>query len=804
MIKRTLPGIFLALITAACTLSLPLSSAVPPAPAISPTASLTLTPVPSPTPTPTPTPLPEARVQTGDQALANGDYDGAMSEYQTALSQATDDDLKAAAMIGIGRVQYLTGDYSSALNTLRSMLEQYPNYSQRAMAFFFLGKTFDALKRYDEAAGEYNNYLLSRPGILDSYVQELRGDALTAAGNYGDAISAYQASADAPHLGDGTEQLIKVAQAYANNGEYDTAIQKYTNIYANTSDDYTKAEMDLLIGQADLALGNSDDAYTHFQDAVNNYPRSYDSYSALVALVNAGVEVNDLNRGLVDYFAGQYGAALDALNRYINADTSNDGTPHYYKALTLLYLDRYQESLDEWDNLIQNFRGDRFWTDAWDEKAYLLWAYLDKYDDAAQTLLDFVATVPSDPNASAYLLEAGQIYERNNELDKAAQTWVRVADEYTSSDQASQALIQAGVARYRLGDFAGAQTAFQRDLLLATNPTDQAHALLWVGKSQQAQNDASAAQASWKQAADLDPTGYYSERSRDLLLNRTPFTSPATIDLGVDLTAERAEADQWVLKTFNLPEGTDLNGLGAMASDPRIIRGQEFWNLGLYENARTEFEAIRQEVQNDPVKTYQLANYFLQIGIYRSAIFASRQVLTLAGLDDAASLNAPIYFNHIRFGIYYKDLVLPAAQEENIPPLFLYSVLRQESLFEGFVQSSAGARGLMQIIPSTGESIAQNLGWPPNFTDQDLYRPMVSVRLGTQYLAQQENYFDGDWYAALAAYNGGPGNAMAWKNLSNNDPDLLLEIIRLPETQQYIMNIYEIFTIYSRLYNRTP
>jgi soluble lytic murein transglycosylase len=162
-----------------------------------------------------------------------------------------------------------------------------------------------------------------------------------------------------------------------------------------------------------------------------------------------------------------------------------------------------------------------------------------------------------------------------------------------------------------------------------------------------------------------------------------------------------------------------------------------------------------------------------------------------------------MFFNRLRFGTHYADLIMPAAQDYDFNPLFLFSVVRQESLFESFVRSSAAARGLMQIIPSTGETIARNLGWPENYTDDDLYRPTISIRFGVDYLHDQRNRFKGDLYAALAAYNGGPGNAMAWKALSGDDPDLFLEVIRFSETRSYIQRIYEIFSIYRRLYSRT-
>ncbi|MFM8367532.1 MAG: lytic transglycosylase domain-containing protein, partial [Chloroflexota bacterium] len=202
--------------------------------------------------------------------------------------------------------------------------------------------------------------------------------------------------------------------------------------------------------------------------------------------------------------------------------------------------------------------------------------------------------------------------------------------------------------------------------------------------------------------------------------------------------------------------------------------------------------------------SYRLANYLLDLGMYRSAIFSARQVLTIAGLDEhTESMMAPTYFSHIRYGLYYSELVLPNSQQEGFDPLFIFSVIRQESLFEGFVRSNAGAHGLMQIIAPTGAQIASELGKPLNYSEEDLYRPYVSVLFGTHYLARNRTLLNGDLYATLAAYNGGPGNAIAWKELSGEDPDLFLESVRFEETRNYIRNIYEIFIVYRRLYS-TP
>ena len=100
--------------------------------------------------------------------------------------------------------------------------------------------------------------------------------------------------------------------------------------------------------------------------------------------------------------------------------------------------------------------------------------------------------------------------------------------------------------------------------------------------------------------------------------------------------------------------------------------------------------------------------------------------------------------------------------------------------------------------------IADNMGWPPDYTSEDLYRPFVNTRFGVDYLDAQRRFFDGNLYAALAAYNGGPGNSRVWLDMAPEDQDLFLEVIRYAETRNYIRGVYELFTIYRYLYDRTP
>ena len=806
MKKLILTLMVLLITTQACSLSAKTPTTGP----ISSTASIqssstlapTVIPTDTPSPTFTPTPAPEARVASADQALFNGDYDTALAEYTSALVTSADPAIQAAAILGQGRIHYLTDDFPNALTEFRTVTDSYPGYPQAADAWYFLGETYVQLDRFSEAADAFASYLTIRPGILDAFINERRGDVYTAGGDYSSALAAYISATQSARLPTNFGLELKLAQTYSYLGDYATAGVVYDDIFSRTTSQDIKAQVDYSRGQMFTAQGQPDQAITAYVDAVFNYPQSYYAYLALVELVNSGYPISDLQRGLVDFNAGQDGVALSAFDRYIALNPSDASTAQYYQGLILRNQDELAGAISNWDAIIQGDSTSPVWDSAWEDKAYTQWAYQGDYAAAEKTLLDFVAQAPTHPRAAEFLFDAGRVAERDERLADAALIWQRIATEYPNSNYVYRAVFLAGICYFRLGDYPAAQTVFGQAQTLATTPSERAGAYFWLGKTQAAQGDLATAKSTWQQAASIDPTGYYSERARDLANDRPPFTPPATIDLGMDRASELRQAELWMQTTFQFPSNADFSVPGPLTSDPRFVRGQEYWRLGLYDQAEAEFNNLREEAAADPLTSYRLAVYLSGIGMYRQSILSARQVLDLAGMDDAGTLTAPVLFSHIRFGAYYPDLVAPIAQAYSFDPLFVWSTIRQESLFDPSIQSSAGAYGLMQIMPETGEGIAASLGWPADFTQSDLLRPKVNLTFGQDYLADQRDNLGGDLYAALAAYNGGPGNAAAWQALANGDPDLFVEIVRFDETRQYLMGIYEVFSIYSRLYAR--
>jgi soluble lytic murein transglycosylase len=796
--------IVLSLILQSCGTAIQLPFSPTKTATLTPTFTITPSPLPTATLTPTPTPQPAARVTQGDQALFEGDYDRALQEFQTALSGAPDAATRVLAMLGMARCQILLGQPSVAITTLSGIIQSFPDSTLLPNVYYFLGNAYQAQDNLPKAIDAYAKYSQLNPGVLDAFINELRGDLLAKSSDPAGALTAYQLALKAPQLGDITPLEIKTGRMYAAMADYKNAIRTYLATYDKTKNEYYKAQIDYLAGQAYLKLDMTEQAFARYQDAVNNYPHPIDTYNCLVALVNAGVNVDELQRGMIDYYAGQYGYAIEAFNRYIQSNPNQDATPYHYKALSLLALDQPGNAVAVWDIVVANFPKDKLWASAFDEKASVQWSILNQFNEAATTYLSFVSKAPSAPEAPAFLFEAARILERKNQFTAAAPIWERIIIEYPTSDNAWRSLFLAGVTYYRVPDLGQALITFQRALVFAATPEEQSAADFWIAKTYQAQGNTTQASAYWEQCTSRDPTGYYSVRAREVLLGQPPMGETVNYALSVDWPTERHLAEGWMRITFNLDHATDLSNPGDLLKDPRFLRGTALWQLGLYEDARVEFESLRTDIQNDAANTYRLIQPLLDMGFNRSAILAARQVLSLAGMDNTATLNAPAYFNHVRFGAYFQDLVLPYAHTEGLDALFVFSVMRQESLFESFASSGAGARGLMQIMPATGQEISHLMSWPATFSPDDLDRPLVSIRLGTRYLARQRDAFDGDLFAALAAYNSGPGNAAIWLDLANKDPDLFVEIVRIQETRTYIQQIYEFANLYRLVYEKNP
>ena len=239
-------------------------------------------------------------------------------------------------------------------------------------------------------------------------------------------------------------------------------------------------------------------------------------------------------------------------------------------------------------------------------------------------------------------------------------------------------------------------------------------------------------------------------------VNRQPFQPLANPNFTFDELAEINAAEQWLRQTLNIEQEGNLWQLSSeLENDPRMIRGRELWTVAAYDEANEEFDALIEESRNnqDILASYQLAIYLRSIGAYLPSIVAAADVIRGAGVS---TLDAPPFIARLRYPVYYLDVVQQIAQERNVDPLLMFSLIRHESLFNTNADGGAAEKGLTQVIPSTGQYIANEINWQ-DYQHSDLYRPFAGITFGAFYLQEQLNRFDGNVIAALAGYNAGPG-----------------------------------------------
>ncbi len=768
-------------------------------------------------------PTPEAAITQADLALAFGDFREALKLYSGTLPEDTDE-FRAAALYGQGLVFYKQADYFQSTRILKDLIQKFPTSLPAARAHLILGEIALAEDKADDALAEFQAYAAARPGVIDHYAYEKIGDLLYQDGQSQAAFEAYKTAYLAAPLTDNLSLAQKVATGYASLGQSQSAVEIYKEIYNQTASDYTKAQMDLLIGRILIADGQEAEGYGYYQDAVNNFPYAYDSFSALLTLLDAGQEVNELQRGLINYYRGQYLLAIEAFDRYIANNNVDLDKALYYKGLASraqgLVLAGYESNerleanfaggtpedkaaIQLWSELITTYPASPYRMDAIQAIIETQNRYLGQIQLAIDTALSLAAELHSGEEAADLLDTAASYQLFDNQKQAAADSWTRIALEFPASEKAFNGLFFGGSVYFDLGQYDKAAENFNRIIPMSSEPFELSAAYFWLGKTSQAQGNNDQARQNWQAAINQAPFGYYGIRAAELLEGRLPLQEPAQLKLDVNLPDLRIPAGVWLKTAFNLPINTNLDYSSELFDHPSFVRAMEFDRLGMYQSASSELSSLLSENQGDPLNLFRLIKVFLERGYYQSALEASKTIAKLSGYADTPfSAAYPPYFTYIEYGAYYLPWIRAAAAKYDLSELLLLSVIYQESRFGTQATSGVGARGIMQLMPSTAEQIATETGFLTNFEASDLDVPYYNLELGSNYLARMLYVFEGDYYKALTAYNAGPLNTMNWAKLTGDDPDVFLNTIRYLEPRVYIRNIVEIFHRYSLIYGQ--
>jgi soluble lytic murein transglycosylase len=215
---------------------------------------------------------------------------------------------------------------------------------------------------------------------------------------------------------------------------------------------------------------------------------------------------------------------------------------------------------------------------------------------------------------------------------------------------------------------------------------------------------------------------------------------------------------------------TRLREIGQL---PEFVRARELIRASMRPQATWEwlrgYELLPQEARS------QAIHLAAQWGWYDQAVATATQQRIF---NDYALLYPQPYDREVQ----------NAARMTSLPPELIYGLLRQESLYRADAVSSAGARGLLQLLPETARSTARAWKQPLPST-QDLLNPRVNVPLGAAQLRMLHDRFNGQTPVALAGYNAGPNAAARWLPPETIDADIWVENIPYNETRTYVQRV---------------
>lgn len=239
--------------------------------------------------------------------------------------------------------------------------------------------------------------------------------------------------------------------------------------------------------------------------------------------------------------------------------------------------------------------------------------------------------------------------------------------------------------------------------------------------------------------------------------------------------------------TLNHSEAAlDDQQLDNIARMPAFVRMRELLALERYSDARSEWNLATAQMTESQI--HHAAHLVSRWGWHHQGI---RGAISSRQWDDM----------QLRFPNPYPDLYSRHAGSRNIDPAWAVAVTRQESAFWMGATSRVGARGLMQLMPATARETARRHGISLSNLSA-LNDPDTNIQLGTAYLSEVAERFNGNQAHATAAYNAGPNRVNSWLKARGDLPlDIWIETIPFDETRNYVQNVLSFRVIYQRLEN---
>ena len=310
----------------------------------------------------------------------------------------------------------------------------------------------------------------------------------------------------------------------------------------------------------------------------------------------------------------------------------------------------------------------------------------------------------------------GRLFERSGQLRAAAGEYELLAAAFPASRFTPDAALRGALAVYAAGDRVEAESRLRQLATTADGPSAPG-AARWLAALGAPAEDVPT-------AAELDATSLpalLDAAGSAALAPLPPETLGEGLPFAAASEADWDDAEQWMTATFG-----DRSATGLQPTAHATELAFALANAGEPSLGRTLLGVISRDLHDRPRSLLDLGRAASAAGMHDIAANAASRLLSL--LAPQARIEAPPAIVMLAYPVPYREALAEAAQAEGVPPLLLLALIRQESRFNPDALSTAGARGLTQVMPATGAAVAASLGrdWLP----ESLLEPETSLRFG--------------------------------------------------------------------------
>jgi soluble lytic murein transglycosylase len=679
----------------------------------------------------------------------------------------------------------------AARSALQRHIAAEKNRDKAALGWLALGLVELEKERHAEALEALEK---ARVGKLEDYAAIGAGRAMFFLGRKQEAAKRLEGvMARQPVSPQRAQAILLTAQAYLDTGEAGRAAELLRRFWG----ELPGASAGLLYGQSLEAAGSTSAAAVQLQKVYYEFPLTEEARKAEPLLAQLAAKLGPayppvmgnamLGRASKLMDAGQAkmaaaelaamveklgGAERDLAKVRVGVARFKDGD----NAAALRYLQGLEVSAAEADA----------------ERLHYVFASarrLGRMEEGRQALSDLDAKYRQSPWRMETLIALGNHFLVENDTAGYEPLYGACAETFPQAPRSAYCHWKVAWLHYR--ERRGSARQMLREHLERFAGSDQAPAALYfLGRLAEGDGDYASAKELYTAVIARYPNYYYAVVARQRLGERAvggAGSSPATAAWLRSLALNPAQASG----DFTMDAATRL----------RVERGRLLASAGLWEMAETELRfGARTDAKAGPV-AIELAQV------------ASRRGSTYQGIRYIKSVSpgylnwdldgAPEQFWRLAYPMPYRAALEKYSGKNELDPLVMAALIRQESEFDPKAVSRAKAVGLTQILPSTGREISRKLGL--RYRSSMLTQPDTNLQMGTYYLKRMLDSLGGQWEATLAAYNAGKSRAVKWMSWGEfREPSEFIETIPFTETRHYVQTVLRNADIYRRLYGNRP